>query len=326
MSSATESLPPVVFVVGDAAPLVEARAQEAVTAGLAACGIAAFNHTRGRGGESLDAAISAAQMPPMMADRRLVEIRDLHLAQPAELEALLDYLANPVPSTMLVLVAGTFVTGKGKPNWGVRFRNAVKKVGDYHSFKAADVDLARFAVDEARSLGKRLARNDAALLVEWLGADLARVRSEVHKLVLYVGDRDEVVAADIETCCALLGEAEIWSLTGAIAAGDTDGALAATHRLLSGGDDPRRLLAMIAWQLRDIVMVAEWARQGLSDRDIRQRSRVRFDVLKAVRQAGPRAPRAGETLSRLARANRQMNQHRAGANRILEQLVLELCS
>ena len=63
----------------------------------------------------------------------------------------------------------------------------------------------------------------------------------------------------------------------------------------------------------------------MPDAEIRKQGRVRFDVLRAVRSAGDKAPTAAATLSRLARANRSMNEHKAGDVRILEELVLELC-
>ena len=191
--------------------------------------------------------------------------------------------------------------------------------------KASSVNLPRFASDVAKEAGKYLSPQDAAVLVEWLGSDLGRIRSEVQKLALFVGDRRPITADDIREGSALLGEAEIWALTGAITARDVDAALTATHRLVASGEDSRRLLAMVVWQLREIVKVSEWVGQGLTDRQIRERGRIRWDVVKAVRQAGPNAPQAARTLSRLARANRAMNQHRAGDVRILEELVLELC-
>lgn len=322
---ASES-PSIVLVLGDAGPLVDRTAAEVVADGVARCGIPAFNHARYRaGGQGLDA-VATAKTPPMMSDLRFVELRDLHLAKPDELEALVDYAQSPSQMTLLLLVGAKFPASvKGQPNFGVRLKNAVKKSGQVIEHKASSVNVARFAMETAQAAGKKLSSADANVLVEWLGTDLGRVRAEVEKLALYVGQSGTIHAKDIRACTALLGEAEIWDLTGAIAAKNVDGALTTLHRLTSSGEDARKLLSMIAWQMREIVKLSEWVAAGVPDGEIRKRGRVRFEVLRTVRAAGDSAPKAAATLSRLARANRSMNEHKAGDVRILEELVLELC-
>jgi hypothetical protein len=47
------------------------------------------------------------------------------------------------------------------------------------------------------------------------------------------------------------------------------------------------------------------------------------DLERAVKEG--RAPTAASVLGRIAQANRQMNEHRAGDRRVLERLVLDLC-
>ena len=80
---------------------------------------------------------------------------------------------------------------------------------------------------------------------------------------------------------------------------------------------------MIAWQARQLVQAAELARRGVNDNAIRSAVRMRWDTFKRVR---PRLedgiPGADVLLRRLAAANRDMNSHRAGAARILDDLVL----
>lgn len=317
--------PPVVLVIGDVAPLVQEAAERVVARAIPSCGLAAFNHSRYRAGDCGTAPVSAARTPPMMADLRLVEVRDLEEASPALLEALVEYLADPSPSTLLLLVGGGLPkVVKGEAAWGVRLRNAVKKVGEVEEIKATGVDLPRFAARIASGLGKRLAAADAKLLVEWIGADAGRVQREVEKLALYVGEREAITAEDVRSGSALLAEAEIWDLTGAIAARNADAALGATHRLLERGEDARRLLAMIAWQLRDVARATELLRAGVPEAAVREQVRLRFDVLRAVKERAARGASTAAVMEQLARANRAMNEHRAGDTRVLEALVLAL--
>ncbi len=65
---------------------------------------------------------------------------------------------------------------------------------------------------------------------------------------------------------------------------------------------------------------------GADDRAINGRLRTRWDLLKRLRpmiEQG-RFPEPADLLRRIATTNRQMNSHRAGDERVLEGLVLEL--
>jgi DNA polymerase III subunit delta len=215
---------------------------------------------------------------------------------------------------------------KGSKDWAQQLKGALKGVGLLLRLSAKDVQADRYAQDCATALGKTLSAPNARLLVEVVGDDLARLGQEVEKLSLYVGDAAEIGADDIHAATALLAQAVIWDLTSAIASGNTDLAIESMHRLQEGGDDPRRLLSMIAWQARDLCRMDARVRAGLSDAQIRAQVRMQPDAFKHARARMARGgfPHAAKLMGRLADANRAMNSHRAGAERILEELVLDL--
>ena len=181
-----------------------------------------------------------------------------------------------------------------------------------------------WARQHARSLGKDLGQAEARLLCNTVGTELAVVEREVEKLALYAGDEPRITREHVEQCCALLAEADIWALTNAIAAGDVNATLVALHRQLEQGQAPHRLLANVAFQLRRMVRAQEMVRAGASDNAIGQATRVRGRTLAALRKDGGSDPHLTHALERIARANRDMNSHRAGDRRVFEALVLEL--
>lgn len=320
---------PLWLVFGDAGPLVEEAVRRITEAALTRVGLPAFNHNVYRGGEP-DAvgALATARTLPMMAERRLVVLKDLEGASDEVLQAVVDYAAEPSPSTILVLTGEGFPkVRKGGKNWSARVQNAVKKQGHVVKLSQSAVPTVRFVQDEATRLGKRIARGEAEVLVELVGDDLSRLRRELEKVALFVGDREEIGEEDLRQACSLLASSVVWDLTAGIASGDADLALAALYRQLEEGEDPRKLLGMVVWQMRQILQAAELIRAGASSRDVRGVVRMRRDQLQAVEAAvrAGRMPGAAATLGRLAQANRAMNEHRAGDRRILERLVLELC-
>jgi len=126
--------------------------------------------------------------------------------------------------------------------------------------------------------------------------------------------------------CASVAEPAVWGLTQGIAARRADEALGALHRLLEDGEAPHKLLALVLWQLRQVLRLAEMIRQGRSDEEMRSTLKLRSDVFFSLRRELERAPPgAAALLAQVARANRAMNRVRAGDNRVFELLVLELC-
>ena len=69
----------------------------------------------------------------------------------------------------------------------------------------------------------------------------------------------ERAVAVVAAAGSMVAEAVIWDLTAGLAARDPELALDALHRLQDSGDDARKLLGMIAWQMREILRVAELA-------------------------------------------------------------------
>ena len=137
--------------------------------------------------EALDALLST---PPMLAERRVVVLRDVDkMKKPAR--TLLDrYLARPAHDTVLVLVV---------PN-GVKADKAL-------SDRATSVEYAPLTGDRLprwveyhaqHALERSITPEAVALLVEAVGGDLAQLAVELEKLASYATETiDERAVADV---------------------------------------------------------------------------------------------------------------------------------
>ncbi len=315
-------------ITGDASILVDRALNDLVAWGRERCGPPAFNLSTAHGSDPAAVqAIATARTLPMMAPLRVVVVREIDQAEDAFFAALVGYLEEPCPSTLLVVAGAGFPkVRKGGSNWATRVANAVKRHGVQQKFSSEDVSPVAFAREHASSVGATLGPVEARLLVDLVGRDLGLLAREVEKIALYVGASPIDVDA-VHAACTQLAEAEVWALTSAIVARDPASAMTSLQRLLDGGDAPHRLLGLVVWQLRQVLQIIELARAGRSERDIREAVRgVRSEVVaKAVANA-QKTPGSAAVLETLARANRSMNSHRAGDRRVLEALVLELCT
>jgi DNA polymerase-3 subunit delta len=315
---------PVYLLVHESGPIRDGATVEVVEACTPHIGLAAFNHTVFRAEEAGIEAVQAARTLPMMADRRLVVVRNLEEGNDAFFAALLAYLGDPSPSTTLVLNGAKFPkVVKGGKRWSTSIKKAVESVGWVLNAKMS-VDPVVFVLERAEALECRMSRRAASVLVEVVGRSLGTLAQEVAKLATYAADRREITEKDVAEVSSMVAEAVVFDLTTALVAKDANLTLAALQHLLEEGNDPRYILAMVTWKMRSIVLAADAMRQGASDGTVSKVSGLRsreFARVKPVLADGVAGPDV--VLARLARANFDMNNHRAGDTRILERLVVD---
>jgi DNA polymerase-3 subunit delta len=136
-----------------------------------------FNLEVRRGGETDATALSLAlDGLPMMADHRVVVIRDVTALKKDALAALHAYLAKPASETILVLTAIA----------GAKVDGALLELATSVEFKTlAGDDLVRWTTEQARGLGAEISEEVASLLLVATGSDLALIAGELDKLRTY---------------------------------------------------------------------------------------------------------------------------------------------
>lgn len=206
--------------------------------------------------------LSAARTMPMMAPRRLVIVHDAEAllapkrvkdddgdtaakprrakaATPAEeFEA---YLQRPEPTTTLVLETAGLDRGR-----------RVTKLLLAH---AAVVNTAELKTvdDVARWLAARLDRDEMRIepaavraLVDAIGVELPRLRSEIDKLVLYAAGESTITAAHVRDLVVSVDESSgVFALIDFVAAGQAAAALREVEALLEAGSPPPMILGLV---------------------------------------------------------------------------------
>lgn len=293
------------------------------------CEPASFNLTRFRCGDGpADAAVASARTLPMMSELRIVELLEAQSADDGTLAALATYLDAPSGSTAVV-VAGTGLGGRSKAaqQAAKQILSAAKGCGGLLDHRKRRISMPAFIRHRAEENGATFAPEAAALLVELVGQDLARLSTEVDKLSLAVEPGQTIDEATVLRVAAATASVDAFAVTQAVASRDPAAALTALQRALDDGDAPHALLSRIAWQVRTSLQAAEAMRRGASDADVRRTVKVgRMDLrrLRVALKAGTFPP-AAELLGALADANLDMHGARAGERRVIERLVLRLC-
>lgn len=186
------------------------------------------------------ALVDAAQTPPLLTDHRVVVARAIAAFDADALTPLLAYLADPLPTTHLVLVGGGGRLAKA-------LTDAVKRAGgDVVSVGPPAQAKGRSAwIDErARHHGLRLQPAAVAHIERWLGEDTGMLPGLLETLAATYGPGERLGVAEVEPFLGSAGGVPPWDLTDAIDAGDTATALSLLARMMSGGE--RHPLAILA--------------------------------------------------------------------------------
>ncbi len=173
--------------------------------------------------------VDAAQTPPFLTERRVVVGRDIEMfTKAAQVAPLVDYLADPLSTTSLVLVW----SGGRVPKSLVDAVKGCKGV-------QIDVDpgrkLAAWAGEQVAAAGLDLDRPALDRLVGWLGDDPQRLVGLLGTLVGAFGAGARLGLADVEPYLGEAGGVPPWELTDALDRGDIAGALAKLRRMTEGG-------------------------------------------------------------------------------------------
>jgi DNA polymerase III subunit delta len=257
---------PVYYVYGEETYMLD-EAVDAIIGHAAPDGVNDFNfdsfHGRNTSGEAV---VAACEMLPMMADRRLVILRDAQELPMSELEQLGSYLDDPSPTTCLLVHARTAQKKLDGRTWIVK---KLKKAGTSCKFESLyENEVGEILRKQANKRGLRLAPAATAYLIEAVGTDLASLDKALDKLDLYVGDSEEsprYVEADV------VGEVvahtkinSVFDLTDALGDRKFEDALHVLDSMLLNGEPPLRILAMIARHFRIVAKLHDPSVRNLS--------------------------------------------------------------
>jgi DNA polymerase-3 subunit delta len=210
----------------------------------------------------LGPALGAARTLPMFAKRRLVVGRGVDQLKADDLEDLPAYVADPNPSTVLVLTAEK-VDGRLKPF------AALRKAGYLHEFaRLRDRELPSWIGREAAARKIGIETDGAAALAEAAGPDLGRLSQALDQLALYVGPDKRIRRADVDELIAETRERGVFELTKAIGDGDAPRALTLLGNMLANREPPLRIQFMLVRQLRQIWRAKELAAAGAPRQEI----------------------------------------------------------
>jgi DNA polymerase-3 subunit delta len=220
----------------------------------------------------------AARTLPMIAPRRVVIVlqaeklfeprKKRKAAEPVSdddeavgsLEPLVDYFANPSPTTALAFVFSSPEGGKGPADIplakNLKVTKALMKASTIVVCTGLDggKDPGRWIEQQATSAGLSVERAVVARILQVSGGDTGRLRADVEKLLLFANGAGRLT---LEHVAAVSGAPEHrsddWALVNAVQRGDVVAALRELTAELDEGDNgaPFRILGQLGAAVRN---------------------------------------------------------------------------
>lgn len=163
------------------------------------------------------AIIGAAKRYPMMSDYQVIIIKEAqHLNWRADDDLLQRYVENPMRSTILVLAYKFAKFDKRKKIYKLAEKTGVV----LESAKIYDDKVAPWITNYVKDKGWNIHPQAAAMMGEYLGADLSKVVNELEKLMLNVPKEREINVQDIEQNIGISKDYNVFELNTALAKKD----------------------------------------------------------------------------------------------------------
>lgn len=273
--------------------------------------------------DAVGAVISSAQTPPFLTDRRVVVTRGCALmSRKEDVASLVAYLADPMPTTSLVLVWNLPPDSKAKRS--ATPKSLIEAVGACGGV-VEEIDpgkkVADWVTQRLKSEPYTFDTDAVALLVRRVGEDPDTLIGFLMMIRGNFAEGARITAEDIEPLLADQGGVPPWAVTDAIEAGDPTLAVLAVQRMLGPGErHPLQILASLSTYVANMLALDG---SGVSTRD--QAHRVLGGAPYVAQKALTQGQRLGsERVADLVRLVAEADLDLRGRRRQPEELVMEV--
>lgn len=194
----------------------------------------------------MDDITSALQSGSLFASNKLVVIKALSANKQASEK--IEQIIDSVPDETQLLVV------EPQPDKRSSYFKTLKKQTEIKEFAELDESrLAQWLTGEAKSKGAELSMTDARYLIMRVSAHQTRLYSELLKLIDH---NSKITRSTIDLLTADNPQNTIFQLLDAAFSGNRQRAFELYDNLRLSGSQPQMLLAMIAWQMHQVALVA----------------------------------------------------------------------
>ncbi|MBD3374722.1 DNA polymerase III subunit delta [candidate division KSB1 bacterium] len=224
--------------------------------------------------------INAVTSYPMMAERRLILVKNLQQLDEKAQEMLAKYSQQPSPSSCLVMTAS-----KLKAN--TPLAKSKKHFTVFEAKKLYDNKIPDWIRSQLAPNKITITNEAMRLLLASTGNSLRNINVELEKILLQLDDRKEISVKDVERVVGISKQYNIFELCDAVGNRNIGSGLAIANRMLQAGESAVGMLVMLTRHFFILARIKECKAQRMQERDMARELKIHPYFLKNyLRQAG----------------------------------------
>lgn len=312
---------PVYLIFGEETYLVN-EAVKLVRDKVLSEGAADFNYDQFFADEAdLSQVADTVEMLPMMAERRLVVLKNTESLKDKDWDSLFHLLENPLDTACLVMVAEKVDKRK----------KFFKKTSD----NGIVVELRRPFENQLPAWIDYIGHNhdlkfspDArTMILQLVGQNLSEINNETMKLKQYLGDKTEATIDDVLKVVSHARVDSIFDLTNAIGRRDRSGALVYLAHLLENGQSEVGALSLILRHVRILAALREGQSIGLTGAKLSAKVGIPNFFLKQYQEQAKKWDdrKITKTLNALHKTDLALKSSPVSSHIWLENFIVQTC-
>lgn len=279
---------------------------------------------------NVEAVIDDAETLPFMGSKKLIIAKDAVFFTAAKdsskiehrIERLADYLKSPADFSVIVFTVPAEKLDERKK----LVKSIAEKKGNIPFPPLSADDLTHWVRRHADKLRFSFAGGADQTLIMNCGGNLQMLAGELRKLSLYAGDGGTVDQETVDRLVARSTEQNVFLMIDEMVRLRLEKALGIYYELLKQKEEPIKILALMASQFRNMLLVKQLSAQGLSQQQMASQMSIHpYRVKIAAEQAKSfDADQLQQALIRLAEADYRMKTGQIDKVLALELFMLQL--
>ena len=237
-----------------------------------------MNLTTHKDNFDMDKIALQAKSVPFLSDKRIIILEGaLKNKDKNFLDKLTDWVGSAPDYCEIIFIEDS------SPDKRLRITKIIEKVGKIHEFRPMiPGEVIVYIKNRVKLMGGLIDDKATRELQFACGTNLNSVNNEIDKLISY---NINITSENIDLLVDAGYFNRIFDLTDAISDRNPKKALYHLDKLISIGEEPLGILAMISGQVRNLILVWDLKEHGLSECEIQSRSKLhQFVVKKSLSQ------------------------------------------
>lgn len=193
--------------------------------------------------------VNLASSYPMLGERRVVVVKEFDKLGNKDL--LIPYLQQPSPTTCLALCTV-------KADFRQKVYDVLKKKSQIIGCNPPnEQQVYDWIQQRIKKLGKNISQDAVQFLQTRTGNSLNIVHSEVEKLCIYVGEKNEIGVGDVEDVVGISKQYNIFELQKTIVGRNMNRALEILEHMLDAGENAIGIVAVLTGFFQKLLLLHE---------------------------------------------------------------------